>query len=74
MNPVPTPEPIAALPPLDIWGFLEFIEPIDAPEMLAFQVAHLTVGMGELKRKLERLENELSDATDEFRGFPGDDG
>ena len=54
LNPVPVPQ-LATLPEADLWEFLKYQEPIDGPEMLAFQVAQLTVGMGELKRQIDEL-------------------
>jgi hypothetical protein len=57
----PAPVPPLASPEFNIWGFLEFQDPIDDPAMLAFQVAQLTVGMGELLRRLEHLEGRNSD-------------
>lgn len=54
LNPVPVPQ-IATLPEADLWEFLNYQDPIDGPEMLAFQVAQLTVGMGELKRQIDEL-------------------
>lgn len=56
LNPVPTPQ-FATPPDLDVWSFLEFVEPIPEINMLAFQVAQMTVGMAELKRRLEAIEN-----------------
>lgn len=55
LNPVPIPEVPSAFQP-NPWGFLEFIDPIGDAQMLAFQVSQLTVGMGELLRRIEALE------------------
>ena len=63
LNPTPVP-PLASLE-LDPWAFLEYQEPIEHPQMLAFQVAQLTVGMAEILvrlRELERIVNELPSA------------
>lgn len=54
LNPVPVPQ-LATLPETDVWEFLKYTDPIDGPDMLAFQVAQLTVGMGELKRQIDEL-------------------
>lgn len=55
LNPTPVP-PLASLE-LDPWAFLEFQEPIEHPQMLAFQVAQLTVGMAELLARLSAVES-----------------
>lgn len=54
MNPVPMPA-LGTLPDGDQWGFLAYVDPIEDPGMMAFQVAQLTLGMGELKRQLDEL-------------------
>lgn len=54
MSPVPVPE-LGAVPEIDAWAFLEYVEPIDDLAMLSFQVAQLTVGMAELKRQVDAL-------------------
>lgn len=51
----PAPVPELAQPELNVWAFLEYVDPIEHPEMLAFQVAQLTVGMGELLRMVADL-------------------
>ena len=51
---------LAVLADSDAWDFLAYQDPIDDPGMLAFQVAAMTIGMGELKRRIEALE--LKDA------------
>lgn len=55
MSPVPVPT-LAVAP--DAWAFLAYDQPIDDPGTLAFQVAQLTVGMGELKRRLDAMEED----------------
>jgi hypothetical protein len=55
MKPVPVPE-LGVVPDFDAWDFLRYVDPIDDPAMLAFQVAQLTVGMAELKRRLDAME------------------
>jgi hypothetical protein len=57
LNPVPIPDQVPSAFQPDPWGFLEFVDPIGDAQMLAFQVSQLTVGMGELKRRLETVES-----------------
>jgi len=54
MNPLPGPQ-LATLPDVDVWGFLQYVEPVEDVGMLAFQVSQLTLGMGELKRQIDEL-------------------
>lgn len=60
LNPVPVPE-LAALDSEAFWDFLRYVDPIDSGDMLAFQVAQLTIGMTDLKRRIEELEDERSE-------------
>lgn len=46
---------LGELPELDLWDFLNNLEPIDAQEYLSFQVARMTWGMAQLKREIEEL-------------------
>jgi len=55
LSPVPVPQ-LATLPDGDLWDFLHYSDPISDPDMLSFQVAQLTLGMGELKRRIDELE------------------
>lgn len=57
LNPAPVPD-LADFQP-DPWAFLAFADPIEDPGMLAFQVAQLTVGMGELLFQLTYLKERL---------------
>lgn len=54
LNPLPSPV-LGVLPDADLWAFLDYTDPIEDPGMIAFQVAQLTVGMGELKRQIDEL-------------------
>lgn len=55
LNPVPVPT-LGAVPEFDAWDFLRYVDPIDDPGMLSFQVAQLTVGMTILRDRLTTLE------------------
>lgn len=55
MNPVPVPE-IATLHEADVWGFLSQTYAMESLEALALHVAQITVGMSDLKERLEALE------------------
>lgn len=52
-----SPAPVEGLSQLELdpWAFLDFQDPIEDAAMLAFQVAQLTVGMGEILRELATL-------------------
>lgn len=59
LNPAPVPD-LADFQP-DPWAFLAFADPIEDPGMLAFQVAQLTVGMGELLGIVADLQQRLDE-------------
>lgn len=58
--------PLFPLPPVQIgtlpdggeWDFLRYVEPIGDAEMLAFQVAQITHGLGVIRRELDALKEE----------------
>lgn len=54
LHPVPVLN-IAELPSADVWGFLNETGIIDSPDHLALHVAQLTLGMAELKARLDSL-------------------
>jgi hypothetical protein len=60
LTPVPVPD-FATLPDANVWDFLNVIDPIDGFDLMALHVAQLTMGLSEIKRRLERLENERSE-------------
>lgn len=57
MEPMEVPE-LWTLPEADVWAFLNDINPFDDLEFLALHVSQITVGLSELKRRIEALETE----------------
>jgi len=57
MQPMQIPE-LGVLPEADAWAFLNDINPFDDLEFLALHVSQITVGLSELKQRIEALEME----------------